>query len=165
MRSERGKRDIMNKRIEHIDRIRKAYIMWEDLPIAELHHESSSLSGESDWVIKPMWDNWEKAKKRGEYVDIAGIDDTKRHKEYIRRYTPEFVTQRTIPEGREDLFPLLKEIGLTHNDLYEVLCRTHGICGNDDYYVSRTPDKVIDINSKSRQLDIPNYDTRKLGWL
>lgn len=78
-------------------------------------------------------------------LDIADIDDTKRKKEYIRRFNPSFVTQRTIPEGREDLFPLLQEIGLTYNDLFEVLCRTHGVCGNDDYYVSRTPDKVVDV--------------------
>ena len=155
----------LSKRISNIDRRRKAYIMWEDIPLAELYHEYSSLSGEEDWVIIPIWNNWEKARKRGEYVDIAGIDDTKHQKEYVRRYTPEFVTQRTIPEGREDLFPLLKEIGLTHNDLYEVLCRTHGICGNDDYYVSRTPDKTIDINSKTKQFDIPNFDTTKLGWI
>lgn len=29
----------MYTRIDRIDRIRKAYIMWEDLPIAELYHE------------------------------------------------------------------------------------------------------------------------------
>lgn len=26
------------RRIENIDRIRKAYIMWKDIPIAELYH-------------------------------------------------------------------------------------------------------------------------------
>lgn len=31
------------RRIENIDRIRKAYIMWQDIPIAELYHEYSSL--------------------------------------------------------------------------------------------------------------------------
>ena len=153
------------KRIEHIDRIRKAYIMWEDIPIAELYHEYSSLSGEFDWVIKPIWENWDKAEKRGEYVDIAGIDDTKHKTEYIRRFNPEFVTQRTIPEGRADLFPLLIEIGLTWNDLFEVLCRTHGICGNDNYYVSRTPDIIVDVNSMVKQYDIPTWDTNKYGWL
>ena len=152
-------------RISDIDRIRKAYIMWEDIPIAELYHEYSSLSGEEDWVIKPIWENWKKAEERGEYVDIAGIDDTLHKEEYIRRYVPEFVTQRTIPEGRADLYPLLQEIGLTYNDLFEVLCRTHGICGNDDYYVSREPDKVVNVDSMEKQYDIPDFDTTKLGWL
>jgi hypothetical protein len=75
--------------------------------------------------------------------------------EYIRRYTPFFVTQRVVPVGREDYYPMLQKIGLTYNDWYEVLCRTHGVCGNDDYYVSRTPDKVIDVNDMGYILDIP----------
>lgn len=60
---------------------------------------------------------------------------------------------------------MLIEVGLTYNDLFEVICRTHGICGNDDYYVSRTPDKVVDVDSMVKQYDIPNFDTSKYGWL
>ena len=153
------------KRIEYIDRVRKAYIMWKDIPIAELYHEYFSLTGEFDWVIRPIWENWDKARKRGENVDIAGIDDTMHKDEYIRRFNPEFVTQRTVPEGRADLFPKLEEIGLTSNDLFEVLCRTHGKCGNDSYYVSRTPDKVIDVNSMKKDYDIPDFDTSNYGWI
>lgn len=153
------------KRVENIDRIRKAYIMWEDIPIAELYHEYASISGEFDWVIKPIWENLEKARERGEIVDIAGIDDTKHKDEYIRSFNPSFVTQRTIPEGRGDLFPLLRRIGLTYNDLFEVLCRTHGVCGNDDYYVSRTPDKIIDVEDMGDIYDIPDFDTRDYGWI
>lgn len=143
-------------RIEHIDTVRKAYIMWKDLPIAELWHESSSLTGEFDWVIRPIWDNWEVAKQRGRYLEIAGIDDLDHKEEYIRRFDPVFVTQRTIPVGRADLFPLLEEIHLTYNDLFEVLCRTHGVCGNDDLYVSRTPDKIIDVSQQHIPHDIPD---------
>ena len=142
-------------RIDHIDTVRKAYIMWEDLPVAELYHESSSLSGEFDWVIKPIWENWKEAEKRGYYVDIAGIDDLAHKTEYIRRFNPEFVTQRTIPDGRADLYPLLIALKLTYNDLFEVLCRTHGVCGNDELYVSRTPDKVVDIHQQRVPYDIP----------
>ena len=153
-------------RIEHIDRIRTCYIMRKEIPIATLTHEFSSLSGEFDWVIAPIWENWDLyLKKYGDPVDIAGIDDTKRKKEYIRRFNPSFVTQRTIPEGRADLFPLLEEIGLTSNDLFEVLCRTHGICGNDDLYVSRTPDIVVDYYQQIVPYDIPDFDTTKYGWI
>ena len=152
-------------RIEYIDRIRKAYIMWRHLPIAELYHEFSSLSGEEDWVIKPIWDNWDKALLLGERVDIAGIDDTLHKDEYIRRYVPIFVTQRVVPAGRSDYYPMLRSIGITTNDLYEILCRTHGVCGNDDYYVSRTPDIVIDVNDKGDIRDIPDFDTSGYGWL
>lgn len=165
MKHEILKDPLINKRIENIDRIRTAYIMWRDLPLATISEEYSSLSGEFDWVIRPIWENWEKARARGEYVDIAGIDDTLHKDEYIRRYVPSFVTQRTIPEGRADLFPLLEEVGLTYNDLFEVMCRTHAVCGNDTYYVSRTPDKVIDVNQLRVPYDIPDFDTRDYGWL
>jgi hypothetical protein len=167
MKSGTGRKPKIRKQvhIDNIDRIRKAYIMQGDIPVAELYHEFSSLSGEFDWVIKPIWENWKKIDDMGGYVDIAGIDDTLHLDEYIRHYNPSFVTQRTIPEGREDLFPLLKKIGLTHNDLFEVLCRTHGVCGNDDLYVSRDPSTVIDVNQMKIPYDIPDFDTTKYGWL
>jgi hypothetical protein len=76
-----------------------------------------------------------------------------------------FVTQRTIPEGRADLYPLLEEVGLKYNDLFEVMCRTHAVCGNDQYYVSRTPDKIIDVNDPHYPYDIPDWDTDEDGWL
>lgn len=167
MRQEHGKKKISIRctRIEHIDRIRKAYIMWEDIPICELYHEFSSLTGESDWAFKPIWDNWEKARERGEYVDIAGIDDTTHKDVYYRRNLPSFVDQRVVPEGREDLFPLLEEIHLTYNDLYEVLCRTHGVCGNDMYYVVRTLDEKVNIHQLLVPYTIPDFDTDSYGWL
>ena len=152
-------------RIDNIDRIRKAYIMLDDTPIAELYHEFSSISGEFDWVFKPLWDNWEKLEKRGLMPFLPGIDESLHKGEYIRRYNPVFVTQRTIPEGRSDLYPLLKRIGLVENDLFEVMCRTHAPCGNNDLYVSRTPDKVIDVNAMYNIDDIPDFDTTKYGWL
>lgn len=153
-------------RIEHIDRIRTAYIMYKDIAVATISEESSSLSGESDWVIRPIYENCEKCEQLyGEHVDIAGIDVDLHKEEYIRNYVPSFVTQRTIPEGREDLFPLLEKIGLTWNDLFEVLCRTHAPCGNDDYYVSRTPDKIIDVDQLRVPYDIPDFDTDAYGWL
>lgn len=151
-------------RIEHIDRIRKAYIMFRDQAIGEIYHEFSGLSGEFDWVIKIYWDVWDRLVEEGYTMDIAGIDDTLRKKEYIRRYNPSFVTQRTIPEGRRDLRPLLREIYLRSNDLFEVMCRTHAACGNDDFYVSRTPDKVVDVNTFFNY-DIPDFDTDCYGWL
>jgi hypothetical protein len=156
------------KRIEYIDRIRTAYIMYKDIPIATISEESSTLTSEVDWVIKPIWENWDLCKsKYGVYMAIAGIDDTLHKDEYIRRYVPAFVTQRTIPDGREDLPEMMGRVGLKENDLFEMLCRTHGICGNDDLYVSRTPDKLVDVNSMLSDwiYDIPDFDTSEYGWL
>lgn len=140
--------------------------MRDDIPIATLTHEYSSLSGEFDWVIAPIWENWDLYKEKyGDYVCIAGIDWHTRKKEYIRRFNPSFVTQRTIPEGREDFIPSLLELGLYENDLFEVLCRSHGVCGNDTLYVSRTPDKIINYKTWRGEYDIPDWDTSKDGWL
>jgi len=153
-------------RIDNIDRVRTCYIMAKDIPIATLTHEYSSLSGEFDWVISPIWENWEKFREKYKQgVSIAGIDEDMHKKEYIRRFNPSFVTQRTIPEGRADLYPELEALGLTYNDLFEVLCRSHGVCGNDQLYVSRTPDKVIDYDTWRGEYDIPDFDTSNYGWL
>lgn len=155
-------------RVENIDRRRVCYIMFRDYPIATLTHEYSSISGEFDWVIAPIWENWDKClKEYGVYVDIAGIDDTLHRKEYIRAYNPEFVTQRTRPECRPDLRELLDQIGLRSNDLFEVMCRTHAVCGNDDLYVSRTPDEIIDVHDYpiTKHYSIPDWDTSSYGWI
>ena len=157
----------MGKHIDCIDRVRECFIMYKDIPIAKLIHEYCSLSGEFDWVIKPIWSNWDEALHRyNMHITIAGIDETLHLNEYIRNYNPEFVTQRTIPEGRSDLFPILEQVNLHNNDLFEVLCRTHGACGNDDLYVSRTPDKVIDINTKFA-FDVPDatFKYGDYGWI
>lgn len=159
------KDEFINTRIEHIDRVREAYIMWDKYPIAKLVHEYSSISGEFDWLIIPDWDTWEEAEKHGFFGGISGIDETLRKDMYIRRYNPSFVTQRTIPDGRGDLPRMLKSLGLRHNDLFEVLCRSHGVCGNDYLYVSRTTDKIIDVDDMGDIRDIPDFDTSDYGWL
>lgn len=152
-------------RVEYINRIRKCYIKYRDIVIAELYHEFAEISGEFDWVIKPVWDNWDLClEKYGEYVDISGIDDTLHKEEYVRSFNPSFVTQRTIPDGRGDLPELLNSIRLKENDLFEVLCRTHGVTGNDDYYVVRFPEQLVDV-SKRIPYDIPDFNTDVYGWI
>lgn len=153
-------------RVECINRIRKCYIKYKDIVIAELYHEFAGISGEFDWVIKPIWENWDLCvEKYDTIIDIAGIDDTLHKDEYIRNFNPSFVTQRTIPEGRDDLAPLLRKIGLNDNDLFEVLCRTHGICGNDDLYVTRFPETVVDVYAMPATYEIPDFDTDLYGWI
>lgn len=152
-------------RLEWRDRVRKAYIMWRDKPIVEIYHEYYELSGEVGWVFKPLWMNLEMCKISGEYVPIEPIDFNDKKTEYAMKFIPKFVLERTPQyEGRR-LYKLLEELGLTYKDLYEILCRTHGICSKDKYYVSRTPDKVIDISNSKIPYDIPDFDARDYGWL
>lgn len=141
--------------LKEADKVRKAYIMWQDIPIAELYHQSNSKTQEEAWIIKPIWKNYPKCMERGEIVDIPGIAESKRKEQYCRRATPVFIKQRLIPETRPEMRGLLAKIGLAEYDAFEVLCRTHGVCCNNDYYISRTPDKVIDVHSGYIPYDVP----------
>lgn len=152
-------------RVECINRIRTAYIMFRDTPIATITEEYSSLSGESDWVIRPIWENCDRLVQQGHIVDIGGIDMDLRKEEYVRRFTPYFVTQRTVSAKREDAREILDAISLDGYDRFEIMCRTHGVCGDDEYYVSRTPDIVVDVHAMKVPYDIPDFDTTLYGWL
>lgn len=151
-------------RILYIDRVRECYIMYKDTAIGKLVHEFSSISGDHDWIIIPFWDVID---KYGGRVSIAGIDDINRQERYIRTYDPYFVTQRTFPicKGRmRDIHRWMKMLNMKEYDLYEFMCRGHART-NNDLYVSRTSDKVIDIHLNEPQFDIPDFDTDKYGWL
>lgn len=155
-------------RILYIDRIRECYIMYKSTAIGKLIHEFSSISGEHDWIIIPFWDVIDSF---GGRVSIPGIDDINRQEKYIRLYDPYFVTQRTFPvcKGRMgELNRWLKMLNMKMSggayDLYEFMCRGHAR-QVDGLYVSRTPDKVIDVHLNEPQFDIPDFDTDKYGWL
>ena len=70
-------------------------------------------------------------------IQISGIDMDLRKKEYIRRYVPVFVEERTPSDTRENLWEELEAVGLSWNDRFEYMCRTHGLCGNNDITVER----------------------------
>lgn len=114
-----------NTRIACICETRTAYIMLKDIPIATISEERNDAY-EFDWVIRIIWENWEKA---GESW-IAGIDHDLHLDEYIRaNVIPSFVEQRTMPDTRDNLWEELDRVGLDYNDRFEFMCRTHGLCG------------------------------------
>lgn len=121
-----------NTRIPCICSVRTANMVYNGYVIGTISEETND-AGEFDWVIKMDWDNWEKAGS----PPVAGIDLDLRLEEYIRTYIPAFVTQRTIPDGREDLAWWLEKLGLTWNDRFEFMVRNHGLCGNCDITVER----------------------------
>lgn len=149
------------KHIEYIDRRRTCYIMYKDKAIGELIEETCSDSGEFDWVIRPYWDVRDSF---GDEVYFPGIDEDLRKEEYVRRYVPILVEQRTIPNGREDLREWLDMVDLKTNDLFEFMCRTHSVCSDNRLYISRYPWEVIDVNKKI-PFTIPDFDTSEYGWL
>ena len=54
---------------------------------------------------------------------------------------------------------------MTMSPVFEYMCRTHAVCGNDDLYVSRMPDEVIDTRSYPIKRSIPEFDTSGYGWI
>ena len=121
-----------NSRVSNICRIRTARILSEGVEIGTISEESND-AGEYDWVIRPNWSNLSKVRP----VQIAGIDMSLKKDEYIRRYIPAFVEERTLPDERENLYEELEKVGLTWNDRFEFMCRTHGLCGCNDLTVER----------------------------
>ena len=121
-----------NTRVHCICEIRTANMMYNGYVIGTISEEKND-AGEFDCVIKMDWENWEKSGK----PRVAGIDMDLRLDEYIRTYIPAFVEERTLPDNRDGLWDELEELGLTWNDRFEFMCRTHGICGPSRITVER----------------------------
>lgn len=121
-----------NTRISCISRIRTANMIFKGVVIGTISEETND-AGEFDWVIRPNWENLKKVPP----IQIPGIDMNLKKEEYIRRYVPVIVEQRTFPDKRENLYEELSKLGLTWNDRFETMCRTGGKCGNNDILIER----------------------------
>ena len=119
-----------NTRVPCICQIRTANMIYNRYRIGTISEEMNDAE-ETDWVIKIDWNNWEKSG----YPQVAGIDMDLRLDEYIRAYVPAFVEERTLPDTRDGLYEELEALGLTWNDRFEYMCRTHGLCGPSDITV------------------------------
>lgn len=124
-----------NTRIECICRIRTADIWYNRHKIGTISEETNDAE-EFDWVLRIDWAEWEKS---GSPM-IAGINTDLRLDEYIRTYVPAFVSERTLPDNRENLVEELERVGLEWNDRFEFMCRTHGLCGVNNITVERQPE-------------------------
>ena len=121
-----------NTRVYRADIIRTANMIFENTIIGTISEEKND-AGEFDWVIRPNWENLEKVSP----IQIAGIDMDLHLDEYIRRYIPAFVEERTLPDNREGVRDELEKLGLNWNDRFEYMCRTHGLCGPSPITVER----------------------------
>ena len=120
------------ERVPNICTVRTANICFNNNVIGTLSEEKND-AGEFDWVIKIDWEAWEKAGR----PQISGIDDINKQDEYIRRYIPAIVTQRTLPDERDGIREELERVGLAYNDRFEFMCRTHGLCGPSRLTIER----------------------------
>lgn len=121
-----------NTRIPCICSVRTANMVYNGVVFGTISEERNDAD-EFDWVIKIDWDAWEKAGKPW----VAGINLDLRLDEYIRTYIPAFVDERTLPDTRDGLYEELARWGMTTNDRFEFMCRTHGRCGINDITVER----------------------------
>lgn len=121
-----------NTRVPCICKVRTADMLYKGYVIGTISEEKND-AGEFDWVIRIDWKNWEKSG----CPQVAGIDMDLRLSEYIRTYIPAFVEERTLPDNREGLFEELEELGMSWNDRFEYMCRTHGLCGPSKITVER----------------------------
>lgn len=131
-------RSAYNTRIPCISRVRTAKMIYENIEIGKICEETND-AGEFDWVIKPNWDNLKKVTP----IQIAGIDMDLHLDEYIRTVLPAFVTERTLPDKRENLAEELEKLGMHHNDRFEFMCRTHGLCGVNTITVEFESDVIL----------------------
>ena len=120
-----------NTRIPCICSIRTARIIYHNREIGTISEEVND-AGEYDWVIRPNYDNLNK-----DWIEISGIDLDLHLDEYIRTYIPAFVTERTLPDNRENLREELAKVGLDYNDRFEYMCRTGGRCSKNEILVER----------------------------
>ena len=120
------------KRVPCICQVRTANIAYKGNVFGTLSEERND-AGETDWVIKVDWDAWE----RLGHPSISGIDDIHKQDEYVRRFIPAIVEQRTPPDNRDNLRQELAELGLRYNDRFEFMCRTHGLCGPSPLTIER----------------------------
>lgn len=77
------------------------------------------------------------------FQGIPGLDLSLRRNCYVRQnIVPVFISERTPGENREDLYPLLAEVGMTTLNRLEWLIRTDRVYSGDDFFVMR-PRKFI----------------------
>lgn len=128
-----------NTRIDYINRIRAAVMIFHEIIIGIISEESND-AGEFDWVIHVLWNQWAKAGG----PQVAGIDMDLRLHEYVRSYIPAFIEERTLPDTRDGLYEELERLGMSSNDRFEFMCRTHGLCGCNNITVERLADIVLE---------------------
>ena len=136
MRKRKLVKTARNSRVPCICTVRTAKMLYEGKVIGTISEEKND-AGEFDWVIRPNWSVLDTIKG----VAISGIDMDLRLEEYIRSYIPAFVDERTLPDTRDGLYEELEKLGLTWNDRFEYMCRTHGLCGINRVTVERLTQK------------------------
>ena len=108
----------------------------EKISVAQIDYQEFDEEN-FQYVISPYWEIVD-GLPASVFQGIPGIDMDLRLKDYYRvNYIPTFITERTPPENREDLWELLESVDLDYYDRFEWLLRTKMRAANDNLIVER----------------------------
>ena len=108
----------------------------EKISVAQIDYQEFDEEN-FQYVIIPYWEIVD-GLPASVFQGIPGIDMDLRLKDYYRvNYIPTFITERTPPENREDLWELLESVDLDYYDRFEWLLRTKMRAANDNLIVER----------------------------
>ena len=62
-----------------------------------------------------------------------------------------------------EMVSVLRKLRMERLDVFEFLCRSYGTCDYDLFYITRTPDEVIDVFTESWKSNIPI--NRRYEWI
>jgi len=111
------------------------------------------------YIISPFWDIIE-GLPTAAFAGIPGIKMEKRLPSYYRvNYEPVFITERTPPKNREDLWELLESVGLDYYDRLEWLIRTTMRASIDNLIVERMREtkEIVDFSNSKKDLNSLQY--------
>lgn len=135
---------------------RKAFVMFKDKPVAELiEHKCPDVSN-IRWSLRPYYDSIEYCTLvYGGTIEFPGVCLELHCFEYNLGSNPILIQRRLQQYTGEDRYAMLKRLRMDSMDVFEFLCRSHGVCDFDLFYISRSPDKVIDVYLPLSSYDIP----------
>ena len=136
------------------------------IPIAVFAERANDV-GETEYIIKPIWNNYVKYNLDYDWNGISGIDMVNRREEYVRDYMPPMPGKRIPPKGRDNTL-YTKLTGIETDDAINLLIATKGICndeyiflpasGERQYYLYRNDRKYIE----KYKLDISDLNTDQI---
>lgn len=109
------------------------YILWKGNIVGTLTRRMNDAC-EEEYVFRIDWEAWDRLQPKDE---IAGLNMQLRKEEYIRPFTPAFMTDFMPPPGRADIPDLMKQYGLTGKyDMWDFMCAQGRVC-RDTFTVKR----------------------------
>lgn len=130
----------------------------EKISIAQIEYQEFDEEN-FQYVIDPYWEIID-GLSTSVFQGIPGINlDLRLNRYYRVNLIPTFITERTPSKNREDLWELLKGVGLDYYDRFEWLLRTNLRCANDNLIVERKrPSKLFEMIHFSDMNDLQYGD-------